>query len=180
MQPFTDPAVEAVFSGYPDHVQPRILELRAAILDVASDLQQVGALDESLKWGEPAYRPRGRRVGTTVRIDWKPATPDRCALYVSCQTPLIEIASELFPGAFAGIEGRRAVQIALDEPVPTEALRTCIALALTSGAEGQETTGGVSVDASQVGVAVLVPPEIRTLSVKSRLEAPNIDFCAAP
>lgn len=34
----------------------------------------LGILEETLKWGEPAYIANGTIGGTTIRIDWKEKT----------------------------------------------------------------------------------------------------------
>ena len=49
--------VAAVFEGYPADKRARILELRGLILDCAQRLFGSASVTESLKWGEPSYRP---------------------------------------------------------------------------------------------------------------------------
>ena len=69
--------------------RPHMLALRSLVFETAAEMPQVGALEETLKWGEPAYLTPSRS-GTTIRMDWKPRAPEVCALYFNCQTTLVE------------------------------------------------------------------------------------------
>lgn len=129
MTSFENEAVKARFETYPAEARPRLLELRELILEVAASLPGVIGIEETLKWGEPAYLT-SNRAGSTIRIDWKPKRPDRYSLYCHCQTSLIETFRALFPEDFE-FEGNRALHLRLDEPLPTDVLRVCIEAALT-------------------------------------------------
>ncbi len=107
-----------------------MLALRHLVFKTATELPEVGVLEETLKWGEPAYLTPVSRSGTTIRMDWKPRAPDVCALYFNCQTTLVETFRTLFPEAFS-FEGNRALLLPLSEPLPDDAIKTCIAAALT-------------------------------------------------
>ena len=48
-------AVAAAFATFPVPVRDRLLHVRDLIFDTASQTDGVGALEETLKWGEPAY-----------------------------------------------------------------------------------------------------------------------------
>jgi hypothetical protein len=124
-----DPEIAAVFDAYPREQREALLALRSLILRAAADAE-VGELVESLKWGQPAYRPAKARVGTTVRIDAVKGSRDRYALYVHCQTTLMDSYKLLYPEAFA-FEGDRALIFSTEAEVPQTALKHCIALALT-------------------------------------------------
>lgn len=106
-----------------------MLALRRFVFDVASE-QDVGTLEETLKWGEPAYLTQVTRSGTTIRMDWKPRAPEACALYFNCQTTLVETFRSLFPETFS-FEGNRAILMPLADPLPEDAVKTCMAAALT-------------------------------------------------
>jgi hypothetical protein len=87
----TPPAeVAAVFARYPQRVQTRLHWMRALILDVAAKTPGVGPLQETLRWGEPAYVTAQTKSGSTLRMDWKPSAPDGCAFYFICHTRLVE------------------------------------------------------------------------------------------
>ncbi len=124
------PRVAAIFASYPPQVRKRIVELRELILDVAARTQGVGKLEESLKWGEPAYLTAASKSGSTVRIAWKEAKPTQYAMYFNCQTTLVDSFKTMFPKTFR-FDGNRALMFEEHDDVPVEALRICVAMALT-------------------------------------------------
>jgi hypothetical protein len=126
----SDPAVKAVFASYPQEIGDALLDLRAAIFDVADAVTSIGPIEESLKWGQPAYRPVGARVGTTIRLGPMPNSESEYALFFHCQTTLAEDFEELYPGLFRIVDNR-ALVFSLGEVPPDMPLRHCIALALT-------------------------------------------------
>ena len=121
--------VAAVFGRWPNSVRGRLLEARALIFDVAADCE-AGPLTETLKWGEPAYLTEATRAGTTIRLGWSPEAPDRAAMFVSCQTGLVDRYRARFGGEL-DFERNRGVRIALDRPLQDGPLGICIAEALT-------------------------------------------------
>jgi hypothetical protein len=123
------PEVRAVFDALSHDQRDALLSLRRMILEAAEEAE-VGELVETLKWGDPAYLPAKARVGTTVRINAVKGSTDRYAMYVHCQTTLMDQYRLLYPEAFA-FEGQRALIFSTSEPVPEAELRHCIALALT-------------------------------------------------
>ena len=128
--PFTDPRVSAVFARYPELARADLLQVRELLLRTAADTAGVGPLEESLKWGEPAYSTVLSKSGSTVRMDWKPGRPDRFALYFHCRTNLVETFRTLFPDDFE-FEGHRALLLRVGQPIPQDALAFCMAAALT-------------------------------------------------
>lgn len=89
-------AVKQKFDLYPNHIKPKMVSLRNLIYEVAEAADGVGVLEETLKWGEPAYLPSTTKRGTTIRIDWKPRSPDQIAMYAHCNTTLIPNFRTLF------------------------------------------------------------------------------------
>ena len=122
---FSDPAVEAVFAAYPPALRAALLDLRALIFETAAT-----PLSESLKWGQPAYRPVGAKAGTTVRIDALKGSADGYALYFHCQTTLVPSFRDLYSDTLR-FEGDRAILLSLAETPPREVLAFCIDQALT-------------------------------------------------
>jgi len=127
---FRDPAVEACFCAFAAPLRPPLLRLRQLVLDVAAATPDLGPLVETLKWGEPAWLPARPRLGTTLRANALKGSATHYALYVHCQTTLVETFEQLYPGLFR-YDGTRALVLSLDEPVPAAELAHCIALALT-------------------------------------------------
>jgi uncharacterized protein DUF1801 len=123
-------ALKTVFAAYPAPVKAKLLALRRLILDTAKATKGVGALDETLKWGQPSYLTAATGSGSTIRIDKvKPAT-DQYAVYFHCQTNLVETFRELYPTELS-YSGNRAIILNADKAIPEPALRHCVALALT-------------------------------------------------
>ena len=121
-----DEKVAAAFRAFPPAVRRRLMAFRAMILDEAKAVD-AGLLEESLKWGEPAYRPKG---GSTIRLGWKKSAPDEVAMYFICTTGLVDRFRDLYPRSFR-FAGNRALLFPLEGRIQEKALRHCIALALT-------------------------------------------------
>lgn len=120
------PEVAAAFAAFPAKPRARLLTLRGIVLD-AAQRAEAGAVEETLKWGEPAYRTKD---GSTVRLGWKAKAPDEVAMYFICTTNLLEQFRSLYPDSFR-FGGNRALLFDLTSRLPLAALRHCIALALT-------------------------------------------------
>jgi hypothetical protein len=128
--PFQNSAVAEVFGSCPALVRRRLLALRQLIFDTAASTEGVGALEEMLKWGEPAYLTTQSKSGSTVRIAWKPKRPQHYAMYFNCQTTLVETFKTLFADDFE-FEGNRAIVFDAEKSIDTETVGFCIAAALT-------------------------------------------------
>jgi hypothetical protein len=129
MQPFANAEVAAKFNAYPQHVRPKLLALRELVFLAAATAEGAGEIEETLKWGEPAYVTRNKH-GSTVRMDWKKKDPDHYAMYFNCQTNLVETFRTLFPNDFK-FEGNRALVFSLEDEVPRDSLAMCIVASLT-------------------------------------------------
>jgi Domain of unknown function (DU1801) len=126
----SDPAVDAIFSAYPEPLKARLLALRRLILATAAATKGVGALQETLKWGQPSYLTPATKSGSTIRIDRVKASANQYALYFHCQTDLVATFRELYPKELT-TAGNRAVIFNADDAIPEAALRHCLGLALT-------------------------------------------------
>ena len=126
----TDPAVDAVFSAYPKPVKAKLLALRRLIFDTAGNTEGVGALEETLKWGQPSYLTPETKSGSTIRIDRLKSSANRYAVYFHCQTDLVETFRELYPTELS-YEGNRSIILNAEDAIPEAELRHCVALALT-------------------------------------------------
>jgi hypothetical protein len=127
---FADPAVQAAFDAYPKPLRPKLLALRRLILDTARNTEGVGAIEETLKWGQPSYLTPETKSGSTIRIDAIKANAGQYAVYFHCQTNLVETFRELYPSEFS-YGGNRCIILNAIDDVPEPALRHCVALALT-------------------------------------------------
>jgi hypothetical protein len=127
---FPDPAVDAVFSAYPKPLKAKLLALRRLIFDTARTTKGVGALQESLKWGQPSYLTPETRSGSTIRIDRVKSDATRYAIYFHCQTDLVETFRELYPTQLR-YGGNSSILLDTQDDIPEAVLRHCVALALT-------------------------------------------------
>jgi hypothetical protein len=126
----SDPAVDAVFDAYPKPLQAKLRALRRLIFDTARTTEGVGALEETLKWGQPSYLTPETKSGSTIRIDRLKSSTDRYAVYFHCQTDLVETFRELYPTELS-YGGNRSIILNAEDTIPEPALRHCVALALT-------------------------------------------------
>lgn len=123
-------AVAKVFATYPPALRKRLLAVRRMILEVAAKTEGVGTLQETLKWGEPAYVTAETGSGSTIRINRHKKHDRQYAVYFHCQTTLIDSFRGLFPKTFK-FEGNRCIVFDESERVPAAELRICIGMALT-------------------------------------------------
>ncbi len=101
MMPLPSPAVRAVFDSAPPDTREGLLALRVLVFDTAHRLGE--PVEEVLRWGQPSYiAPKGSmlRIWTHSQASF--------ALFVHCQTRLMEEHRTAFPG-MDRIEGNRAV-----------------------------------------------------------------------
>lgn len=127
MTAIENPDVADVFDAYPARAREKLLNLRRLVLETAAETDGVDDVEETLSWGEPAYKTES---GSTVRIDWKADRPDRYAMYFTCTTSLVETFEEVHGDLFQ-YEGNRALVFDFSEDLPEDELKHCISLALT-------------------------------------------------
>jgi hypothetical protein len=126
---FATTDVAAKFATYPDKPRQMLLTIRRWIFEIAGDEASIGTLDESLKWGEPAWRPKSGS-GITIRADWKENSPNQVMVFFDCKTDLIDRTRSLL-SANLTCEGNRAIILPIDTPLPEAALKTALGWALT-------------------------------------------------
>ena len=122
--------VETIFAAYPDAVRATLLDLRAMIYAVAAGDPRIGRLTETLKWNEPAYLTGETGAGTTIRLNAHAKSATRCGLYVNCRTDLAQRYRSLYSNLLQ-VEGERALLFDVGADPPRDAVRHCIAMALT-------------------------------------------------
>ncbi|MHC8494472.1 DUF1801 domain-containing protein [Thalassospira sp. SM2505] len=128
----TDPVkmsgVPAKIATCPAPARQILTQIRNWVHSLAAGMDGVGPLDESLKWGEPAWRPKSG-AGTTIRADWKAKTPDQVMIFFDCKTDLIDRTRSLLSSELT-CEGNRAIILPLDRPLPEDAIKTALGWAL--------------------------------------------------
>lgn len=118
--------VQEKIAAYPEAAQVALLEIRSIVFDIVQQ-QDLGEIEETLKWGEPSYLVKG---GSTVRFDWKEKTPQHGYIFFNCKTKLVDTFRELYSGDLE-FQGDRAIVLNLNEPIPKVILQHCIELSLT-------------------------------------------------
>ena len=139
--PTPNPSVGDAFDSIPAAVRRKLLALRRLIYETAGSTEGVGRITETLKWGQPAYLTEESGSGTTIRLGWNAGAPTQYAMYVHCQTNLIDNFRGLFPNEFT-FEGNRALIFEQDDSLPKEPLAHCIAMALTYHLRKAKTSRG--------------------------------------
>lgn len=117
MQPLS-PDILNTIALWPPHAQQLLLNARTVLFDVAA-ASPATQLSETLKWGEPAWRPH--KGGTTIRMSWK-ADQDALGLFVDCKTDLCARMQSDFPDAFR-YAAPRALYLDANAALPHDALR---------------------------------------------------------
>lgn len=128
--PFEDPDVAAIFGAYPSEMQTQLLALRQLIFETAAETAGVGEIEETLKWGQPSYLTPHTKSGTTIRIDQDKSRSGQYAIYVHCQTNLVDTFKRLYPDTFT-FSGKRGLIFKVDQSLPVKEVKHCIQLALT-------------------------------------------------
>jgi len=123
--------VAAAFASYDDDTRSELLALRQLILDTAAATPGVGAIEETLKWGQPAYLTSATRSGSTIRIaPTGSKSAHDYAMFFICHTNLVETFAVLFGDKFT-YDGKRALLFTVGEIIPRPELEECVAMALT-------------------------------------------------
>lgn len=116
-----------LLATWPPETRRAFATLRALCHDAAITAG-ASPLDESLKWGQPAWRPRKPRTGSTLRAMWDQNQPDTLSLFVDCKTDLAARMQDIYPGL--ANDGRRALAVPLS-PLPEDALHHLAAMTFT-------------------------------------------------
>ena len=107
-----------------------MLSLRELIFSTAKTLPEVGALEETLKWGQPSYLTSETGTGSMIRIDARRVIPGTYAMYFHCQTTLVDSFRAIY-GSIFRYEGNRALIFSASVSLPQQPVRACITAALT-------------------------------------------------
>lgn len=130
LAPIVNSDVKAVFNSHPAPVREGLLELRQLVLETAEDTEGVGAIEETLKWGQPSYLTSETKSGSTIRVAAFGDTPGDYAMYFICNTNLVNTFEDMFGDVFT-YEPNRALVFNVGGEIPRNELRQCISMALT-------------------------------------------------
>jgi hypothetical protein len=106
-----------------------LLQARTLIFEVAREDEHIGEIEETLRWGEPAYITCKKKTGSTIRlaIEKQRGQP---AIFFNCKTTLVEEMRARFGAELSYSKNRAILLPRLDETVET-ALKFAIGAALT-------------------------------------------------
>jgi hypothetical protein len=126
--PFSDVRVERAFAAFAQHQRSGLMAIRELIFDVGQQTRGVGEIEETLKWGQPAYLTPQTKSGTTIRLG---ATKSgQLAVYTHCQTTIMSEFQSIFPDQF-DYEGNRAVHFRSADTAALDSLTLLVRRALT-------------------------------------------------
>lgn len=126
---FNNPKIKNIFDSFDPNIRKKLLQIRDLIFATGAEIDAVGEITETLKWGEPSYVPLRQRVGSPIRIN---AIKDKnkFAVYFNCQSNLIPTFKQLYPTTF-NFEGNRSIVFDNKDMIPIKELEHCISIALT-------------------------------------------------
>ena len=106
------------------------MQLRELIFKTAKQTPSAGAIEETLKWGQPSYLTSETKSGSTIRSDAIKSDPGSYALYFHCLTNLVDSFKKSYCRKFR-YEGNRVFLFSVNDSVANRELGKCIADALT-------------------------------------------------
>lgn len=127
-RPFASAEIAAIFGAQDSQAREGLLALRDLIFDVADDLPQIGKIQETLRWGQPAYLTPETKSGTTLRLGIPKS--GGFAMFVHCQTTLISDYKAAFPNV-TNTEGNRAILFTAASEIDPNRQKWLIRQALT-------------------------------------------------
>lgn len=119
-----------LFKHHSSPLRSALLDMRNIILDVAQSIEGVGPIEEALRWGQLSFITTRTKSGSTIRIDALRSDPNKYAVYVHCQSGLIDDFRTRYPKQMTYID-QRSIEFTVGEPLPMAELKHCISLALT-------------------------------------------------
>lgn len=114
--------------------QQALIGLRKMVYETAQGMDGVGRIEESLKWGQPAFATVRPKSGSPFRMAPLRGDPDGIALYFVCTTDLVSRFRERYGDTLAFV-GNRAILLDTVAPIPEAEIRHCMAMALRYFAE---------------------------------------------
>jgi hypothetical protein len=121
--------INQVFAKYSPETKQILLSIREWIFEIAKSSDEIGQIEECIKWGEPSYLTHSPKSGTTLRLSQLKSSENKYGLFVNCQTSLIEEFRVVYPDL--NYDKNRGVIFDSHEPILTDVIKQFIYLALT-------------------------------------------------
>ena len=126
---FQHTAGQKAYNSCPRKITEKLLVFRELIFRIAGQLDEVGQIEETLKWDNPSYLTYAPKSGTTIRLSALRAKDDKVAMSVHCQTSLIADFRQLYPEL--EYEGNRSLLFDVNFTLPLGTIEHFISSALT-------------------------------------------------
>jgi len=123
---FSDPEIKLIFDAYSDAVREKLLDIRELIFQISEQNDEIGLIDETLKWGQPSYLTYQPKSGTTLRLS---GSEHHYILSVHCQTTLISDFRAIYPDV--EYDGNRSMLFDVESKMPKGLLKHFIVCALS-------------------------------------------------
>jgi hypothetical protein len=124
---FQTPAIKSAYDAFDEGPRAALLALRDLIFDTA-DALPVGAIEESLKWGQPSYTTAGSRAATPIRLGVT-KTGD-VGMFTHCQSTVMSDFRALAPTDMR-FDGNRGLLLEPNDTLPLDDITPLIRAALT-------------------------------------------------
>jgi hypothetical protein len=119
--------VQQVFDGFSPSVKESLSVIRDWIFEIADANDEIGKVQECLKWNEPSYLTHSPKSGTTLRLSQ--VDENHYGLFVHCQTSLIEEFRLAYPDL--NYDKNRGVIFDAGNPIQENTIKQFIFMALT-------------------------------------------------
>jgi len=126
---FENPVVKARFGTYPAKIRDKLLPIRELIFRIAAESDEIGAIEETLKWGNPSYLTVAPKSGTTIRLSTVNANDLTYAISVHCQTSLMSEFKAIYPQF--EYDGNRSIIFSAENEISIAVIEHFIFSALT-------------------------------------------------
>ncbi len=126
---FIDKNVKNTFNSYPKDIRDKLLYIRELIFTIANEHEEIGDIEETLKWGNPSYLTSKPKSGTTIRLSTLTSIEYKYAISVHCQTTLIAEFKQAYK--YLEFEGNRSIILDIRKELPISAIEDFLYLALT-------------------------------------------------
>jgi len=126
--------VQQAFHGYPTDAQATLLAVRELVIIVAQNDQEIGELQEVLRWGELSFLTAKPKTGSIVRLAL--TSSGKPALFFHCRTTLVETFRTQYSHLF-DFEGNRALVLRLPVEETIVQISHCIRQALRYNRDAQ-------------------------------------------
>jgi hypothetical protein len=126
---FQNSEIRSVFDKCLPHTKQALLTIREWIFEIAKSSDEIGQIEECLKWGEPSYVTHSPQSGTPLRLSHLKSNPAAYGLFVHCQTTIIEDFRVIYPDL--NYDKNRGVLFDSYEPLQTDVVKPFIYLALS-------------------------------------------------